>query len=155
MKAISSIIASAVIVAGSAAAATAPIVAANAEAPVAAQETAVADEATSIADLCSGIVRVANAHGTFSFVQDKLSSNEAIAGVFTEYVGQQVLMSNELYEEVFNETPQYNTLLVNQNGSDCTEAVERISGLNGFISSRDTVERYNHAKALSSVLDYG
>ena len=92
---------------------------------------------------------------TLTLYDSSLNPHEvSIAGVFTEYVGQQVLMSNELYEEVFNETPQYNTLLVNQNGSDCTEAVERISGLNGFISSRDTVERYNHAKALSSVLDY-
>lgn len=92
---------------------------------------------------------------TLTLYDSSLNPHEvSIAGVFTEYVGQQVLISTELYEEVFNEPLQYNTFLVNLNGSDCTDTVERISDLKGFISARDTQDRYNHAKDLSSVLDY-
>lgn len=84
MKAIS-VIASAAMVAGGTMAAAAPIIAASAQAPVTAVEApATIDEVSASANNGSSFVRIANAHGVFAFVQDKLSSNEAIANVFTE-----------------------------------------------------------------------
>ena len=77
-----------------------------------------------------------------------------IAGVHTAYIGQHVIMSPEKYQEVFGREPRHNAFLVNLNGQDADELVNRFSMLKGFTESFDKAERHNHVKEVASVLNY-
>lgn len=77
-----------------------------------------------------------------------------VEGVFTDYIGQQVIMSPQLYASVFDEDPQYNSIYVNLNGTDAEVITDRLSTLIGYTGFKDAQERYNSAMSFASVLDY-
>ncbi len=77
-----------------------------------------------------------------------------IAGVFTVYVGQTVIMSPEAYQETFGTEAVCNSFLVNAPDQDVLEIMDRVSGIKGYTGAFDSASRYDHVKELASALDY-
>ena len=77
-----------------------------------------------------------------------------VAGVFTVYVGIQVVMSPQTYEQTFDKAPNYNALLVNLNGVAPDDVVNDVSSIEGFTTAFDVEARYEHVKSVASVLNY-
>lgn len=77
-----------------------------------------------------------------------------VAGVFTQYFGQYVLMSPETYVRTYEEPVTYNAFMINMNGADEDAMLEELSAVPGFMNYIDSATRRSTTKSLASVLDY-
>lgn len=76
-----------------------------------------------------------------------------VAGVYTEFVGQEVIMSESVYASIFKNA-EHNMFYVNCDESKISQIEEAVSQIGGFTDSENSEVRYNRIKGLASVLDY-
>ena len=69
-----------------------------------------------------------------------------VAGVFTNYIGYNMVIPEKYYSEVFDETPRYNTCLINSNGADKDAMKTELSKSSGFKGIKEVSTDINRVK---------
>lgn len=77
-----------------------------------------------------------------------------IDGVYMNYAGQYVLMSEEAYSLTFGNPPEYNSYLIRMNGTDTDNIEADLSGVNGVIEIVYTSDRYEQTMSNISLVNY-
>ena len=76
-----------------------------------------------------------------------------VAGVFNNYIGYYMFMTNENYEALFGSAPEKNAFFVNNNGADKAKLIENVKSVKGFKSVTDTSELRDKYQSMSKVLN--
>ncbi|MCR5330595.1 MAG: hypothetical protein K6E62_05320 [Lachnospiraceae bacterium] len=76
-----------------------------------------------------------------------------VAGIFLNYIGRQIAMSRETYEDVFKTLPKDNALLVSDNKADKAVVTGILNNADGLVSIETTESTYDNAMGIASVLN--
>ena len=76
-----------------------------------------------------------------------------VAGVFNNFIGYYMFMTNENYEALFGSAPEMNAFFVKNNGADKTQLIDSVKEVKGFKSVTDTSELRDKYQSMSKVLN--
>ena len=69
-----------------------------------------------------------------------------VAGVFTNYIGYNMVVSEKYYSEIFDESPEYNTYLINSKGADGKAMTAELGKVEGYKGMKEVSKDKNRVE---------